>query len=214
METKNLEGQRFERWLVQSYEGSNHWSCICECGKIKLVAFNSLIKGLSKSCGCLSSELTKRRETTHGFSKTKEYKVWSSMKDRAYSYTSTNSHYYRDKGITVCQRWVDSFENFLEDMGKCPKGMTLERVNNNLNYCPENCVWDSPSRQASNRGKSSPNKSGRVGVYWSQDRDKWRVCIKVNKIRHYLGQYDSYDEACDVCKDSEKRLLGYTREDN
>ena len=143
---------------------------------------------------------------------TKEHKVWVSMRGRAHYYTSSHSFYYEDAGIDVCQRWMECFENFFEDMGECPEGLTLERVDNKLGYSPENCKWDTPSRQASNRRRNKLNTSGRIGVYWRGDQKKWRVSIKVDKVSYNLGQYSDFEEACRVCTEAELKLLGYSRE--
>lgn len=214
MRKLDITGLVFGRWtaLARDDEKPAKWVCKCECGTIKSVRGAALRSGESKSCGCLSAELARGREKTHGMSESREWAAWRAMKNRAHEYSSSNSHYYEDRGIGVCDEWAESFEKFYEDMGPCPEGCTLERIDNRLGYSPENCKWDTQSRQASNRRKTSANKSGRIGVYWRKDQEKWRVCIKVDKVKHNIGQFSSYEEACRACEAAEISLLGYTRE--
>lgn len=215
MTRKDLVGMEFERWkVVGSATKPRHFACICVCGTKRDVFSGSLLSGKSRSCGCLSAELTKKREKIHGLCGTKEYRVWSSMIDRAHHYSSSHSFYYQERGIVVCDRWLISFENFLEDMGICPEGLTLERVDNKLGYFPENCRWDTRSQQSSNRRPSRANKSGRIGVYWREDQQKWRVSIKVDKVRYNVGQFSDFEQAFRACTEAEIKILGYSREDN
>lgn len=216
MKKNDLSGMRFERWTVvcPSDTKPRYYDCVCDCGKRKEVFSGNLVNGKSKSCGCLSAELTREREKTHGLTGTKEHLIWLSMVNRAHYYTTSNSFYYEERGIGVCQRWLDSFEDFLEDMGACPEGLTLERIDNKLGYSPDNCKWDSPSRQASNRRKNKSNTSGRIGVYWREDQKKWRVSIKVDKVQYNIGSFSDFKEACEACTEAEIMLLGYSREDS
>lgn len=149
---------------------------------------------------------------THGMSHTRVYTIWNSMIQRAENYSSSNSSFYEERGIGVCLEWL-SFDRFYLDMGDVPDGLTLERVDNNKGYCKDNCKWDTMSRQASNRRKYPANKSGRIGVYWRSDQSKWRVVIKVDKVKYSVGQFEDFEEACRACHEAELKLLGYTRED-
>lgn len=215
MKKIDMEGMVFGRWTALKRDESSprKWLCICECGKEKSVEGAALRKGISKSCGCLAAELTKEREKTHGMHGTKEWGIWRSMKNRAYSYASSHSFYYEERGIGVCGEWVESFEKFYEDMGDCPEGLTLERVDNRKGYSKDNCVWDTPSRQSSNRRKPATNTSGRIGVMWREDQKCWRVSIKVNGKVHNIGQFKDYVLACEACTEAEIKHLGYSREE-
>jgi|ERR1043165_2611855 hypothetical protein len=208
----NLEGQRFGRWLViEEAEKPRYYRCICDCGKEKDVFSGNLRNGCSLSCGCLSAEMTKVRETTHGMHGTKTYSVYREMLRRAQG-KSTNAVYYAERGIGVSDSWAESFENFFEDMGECPEGLWLERIDNNKGYCKENCKWETPSRQASNRRRRD-NKSGRMGVHFDTHSGKWKAEIFVDKKRIGLGRYVNFEDACDAVEKAELELLGYSRKD-
>lgn len=143
--------------------------------------------------------------------KTREYSAWISMRNRCRGQGS-HGFYYKEKGIEYSEEW-EVFENFLADMGKCPEGLSLDRINNNLGYSKENCRWATSSQQMSNRGRGKNNTSGRIGVVWAEDRKRWRVVIQVDKQRINVGAFKSFDEACDACEEAELKLLGYSRKD-
>lgn len=147
-------------WPVGKNGKSLHiyWQCACDCGGYALVRGNAMTSGAQKSCGCLSKEQLVARQTKHGHSSSKnqkvtpEYRSWSSMKKRCLRPETPNYKYWGGKGVIICDRWLNSFENFLADMGLRPKGTTIDRwPNKRGNYEPGNCRWATPKQQRENQ---------------------------------------------------------------
>jgi len=156
---KDLTGQKFGRLTVFEYLGARKmkswWKCQCECGNIIETNTNHLHSGHTKSCGCLNKEGNNK---THELSKTPIYKLWRNMKTRCYNKNISQYKDWGGRGIKVCERWL-KFENFYEDMfPSYKKGLSLERIDNNKDYCLENCKWIPKNLQVRNRRMNKLNE--------------------------------------------------------
>jgi hypothetical protein len=146
----DLTGKRFGKWTVESIGSQDvktkqrMWNCVCECGNKAEIIGRNLRNGISKGC----RECCAKEQVKHGMTDTPIYKIWSAMTQRCTN--SNNKHYssYGGIGITVCDEWLE-FENFYRDMGDS-NGLTLDRQDNNGNYCKDNCRWVDRKTQANN----------------------------------------------------------------
>ena len=168
MRLNNLAGQQFSRLFVVGRSTQNKgrkpaWVCLCDCGTYVTVAGNHLTAGETRSCGCLVKEITKTLFTTHGRSGTRTHRIWMAMNKRCYWDGYPEWHLYGGRGIAVCEKWRHSFPAFLADMGECPLGLSIDRIDNDGNYEPGNCRWATAKQQAANRRPARSRKTRNYG---------------------------------------------------
>lgn len=146
--------------------------------------------------------LGRRRQEHHGMTHTREYKIWHGMTRRCTSKNLKSYKNYGGRGIKVCERWQESFMNFYADMGRRPSPMhSVERLDNNGDYEPSNCVWATPLEQSINKRAPSTSKSGYRGV--SKYRGKWRARIKFKDVEIQLGTFGDILDAIEARKRAE-----------
>ena len=159
------KGERYGHWTILKEDGhfthpSGHrtraFLCRCDCGTERRIRLSNLRSGITKSCDC--PEYSARRKHGHasptmggGLSPT--YISWVAMKNRCKNKNHPRYARYGGRGVTITPRW-SKFENFLEDMGERPEGLTLDRIDNEMGYCKENCQWSSYKEQAMNRSSN------------------------------------------------------------
>lgn len=184
----DLTGQRFGRLVVLEEAPKNKregpsWVCRCDCGNICVAHRKELRRGDTKSCGCWKKETLKNRGAKHN---KKTQKSWRGMMNRCYDSKDKRYPYYGGRGIKVCDKW-HNFENFYEDMGDKPEGLTLERVNTNGDYEPSNCKWATWKEQHQNQRAR--------GYSWIARVKKWRAHIQVDHKPVFLGLFNTPEEA-------------------
>lgn len=170
----------------------SEWVCRCDCGETRSVATDKLNSGNTKSCGCLQRDKAGARLRTHGACQTPEYRVWRSIRERCRLRPHPR---YGGRGIDVCDRWFDSFQAFIADMGKRPTPKhTLERIDGDRNYEPSNCKWATWIEQNNNKAgirKVTLNGKADTIANWCR-----RLRISKNTVSnriHNLGW--SYEDA-------------------
>jgi hypothetical protein len=145
----DITGQTINGWKALEYVGHELWRCSCpKCGMV-LLKKSSELRHLKNMAGCKKCEKKTHGHTVNGI-KSKPFKVWESMNERCFNPNCSCYFRYGGRGITVCDRWR-RFENFFSDMGNPPNGKSLNRKDNNGNYCPDNCEWATAKEQGNNR---------------------------------------------------------------
>lgn len=168
----DITGVRFGRLTAISYHSSSsqgrNWLCKCDCGTETYCEANQLKRGHKRSCGCLQIDHARKIKTTHGMANTPTHNSWKSMIARC-NYKGNGSYpRYGGRGISVCERWLISFENFYADMGEKPLGKTLDRIDVNGNYELTNCRWATDEEQDNNKTTSVKVTIDGVTMTYSQ----------------------------------------------
>lgn len=185
---KDLTGQVFNRLtILERAENDKHggamWKCLCECGNITTIRGAHIKNGRIKSCGCLNKEIRATpKYFTHGLSKSPEYTTWYSMKARCYNPKTRGFEHYGGRGISICKKWKNSFISFYKDMGQRPSAKhSIERINNEEGYSPENCCWATQQEQNNNM-----RRSHKITVRGqTKTMSEWAHSVGINKATLY-----------------------------
>lgn len=167
---------------AENYRGNAQWRVQCDCGRVKTYIGQDLARGKVRSCGCNNPMYA----TEHGMASTPTYRIWVGMRARCRNENHAAYHHYGGRGIKVHKPWDESFSNFFADMGACPPGRSLDRINNDGDYEPGNCRWATMKEQLNNtrvnriveingRSQTLAQWCDEIGISRSrvQDRMKW-----------------------------------------
>lgn len=193
----DLTGRKYGRWTVlekaEKKHGKTSYLCKCECGIVRVVTADTLLNGRSLSCGCLQKEVVSKRKTTHGMTGTRIYNIYHNMKNRCYNPNDDRYKDYGGRGIRICDEWLGEhgFENFCEwsMVNGYAENLTIDRVNVNGNYEPNNCRWATNTEQSNNK---------RTCVYLTffgvtKNLKEWCNCIGENYKKMYGRYYRGYE---------------------
>lgn len=172
----DISGNTYHFLTVISYKENGYWICQCSCDEktIIIVKGSQLKNGHTKSCGCFNKMVISKLNKTHGMAKTSIYSIYRNMINRCYNKKVKCYKNYGGRGIKVCQRWLDGFENFYEDMGPRPSDKhSIDRIDNNGDYCLENCRWTTAQEQGNNR------RNNRIVIY---DNEEFTLTDLANKF--------------------------------
>jgi len=164
-------GARFGRLVIIELDRLKA-KCKCDCGEEKVVLRSNLSSGTTTSCGCYAREQTIAKSTKHGMRGTRTYNIWANMLQRCHNEKHPAFERYGARGISVCERWRESFAAFLEDMGPCPDGLEIDRADNELGYFKENCRWAT---------RTTNNRNTRTSKRWFIDGVEYPSCSAAAK---------------------------------
>lgn len=199
-------GKTFNRLTVAEYSHMHrqaggtpvhYYRCVCSCGNTVVAVWRNVEQGRVKSCGCYMRDKLVARQLRHGHTvghkPTKAWRIWHGMVSRCHSKSNRAYPLYGGRGIYVCDRWRESFENFFSDMGDAPEGKTLDRIDNDGPYSPDNCRWATSAEQSLNRRvtvKASINGVTKPAAVWAIEAG-----AKPDTVRARLARGWSHHEA-------------------
>ena len=210
----NLLGKRFGMLtVINEAPKQGRWSCWlckCDCGKEKIVKTDNLVRGFTKSCGCSTIKLQLKSRKVDMHSRDRLYRIYYKIKRRC---NRPNVKYYSSKGVKLCEEWNNdyySFYNWAMNNGY-KDNLSIDRIDTNGNYCPENCRWVDSIVQNRNKSLQSNNKSGYAGIRFIKELNKYRVTIGVNGTKESCGLYEKLEDAKNARKEAEEKYWGNYR---
>lgn len=211
---KDLVNHRFGKLVVIKFDsfnekqrGSTQWLCRCDCGKEKVVGRQHLLRGNTKSCGCIKAEYEESHDK--GMYKTPEYRTWIRIKTRCENENTPYYFNYGGRGIKVCEKWSKSFEAFYADMGNRPsKDYSIDRKDNNGDYEPDNCKWSTRFEQQRNIRLQKNNSTGVNGVQWDKKINKYVARMTFCDKNLHIGCFELIEDAARARREAEIKYWG------
>lgn len=203
---KDITGKHFGKLTAVRFTGdkcSNGdylWECQCDCGGTVITSIGRLNSGKTNSCGCLHKESARKKDNYHGLQKTRAYKAWAKIKERCYNPNDASYKDYGAVGVTMWEGWKDNFVKFYEDLGESPtKNHSVDRIDANKGYYPDNCRWANQFVQARNRRKKRVTSSNYKGVSFDEQHGKYRAAFRIKYDGVIYGgpiyRYETEEEA-------------------